>query len=159
MMTEQKELAGRTGMYFEEFEAGQIATSVGRTISEADVVAFAALSGDWNQLHTDAEYAAQHPFGQRVAHGLLLMSIASGLIMRMGFLEGTALAFREIESWKFSLPVFLGDTIHVRATVTHTKPMRRLGGGSVRVKVEILNQDNKVVQRGVWGVLVQGRES
>jgi acyl dehydratase len=155
----KKELAGRTGMYFEDFEAGQTATSVGRTLSEADIVAFAALSGDWNQMHTDAEYAAQHPFGQRVAHGLLLMSIASGLIMRMGFLEETALAFREIESWKFSLPVFIGDTIHVRATVTETKPVRRLGGGSVRVKVEILNQDNKVVQRGAWGVLVRGRES
>ncbi len=157
-MIEKKELAARTGMYFEEFEVGQTITSVGRTVTEADVVGFAALSGDWNQMHTDAAYAAQHPFGQRVAHGLLLVSIASGLIMRLGFLEGTALAFREIGNWKFSLPVFLGDTIRVRATVTETKPMRRLGGGLVNVKVEILNQDDKVVQRGTWGVLVQSRE-
>jgi acyl dehydratase len=94
-----------------------------------------------------------------VAHGLLLVSIASGLIMRLGILEETALAFREIESWKFSLPVYLGDTIRVRATVTNTKAMRRLGGGLVSVKVEILNQDDKVVQRGTWGVLVKGRDA
>jgi acyl dehydratase len=158
-MTEIKELTARTGMYFEEFEAGQSITSPGRTITEADVVAFAALSGDWNAMHTDAVYSAQHPFGQRVAHGLLLVSIASGLIMRLGILEETALAFREIESWKFSLPVYLGDTIRVRATVTNTKAMRRLGGGLVSVKVEILNQDDKVVQRGTWGVLVKGRDA
>jgi 3-hydroxybutyryl-CoA dehydratase len=158
-VTEAKELLARKGMYFEEFEVGQTITSVGRTVTEADVVAFAALSGDWNSMHTDAEYAAQHPFGQRVAHGLLCVAIASGLVMRLGFLEETALAFREIESWKFSLPVFIGDTIRVRATVTGTKPMRRLGGGLVTVKVEILNQHAKVVQRGTWGVLVQSREA
>jgi 3-hydroxybutyryl-CoA dehydratase len=157
-MTEEKTLNTRTGMYFEEFEVGQTITSVGRTVTESDVVAFAALSGYWNQMHTDAHFAAGHPFGQRVAHGLLCVSIASGLVMRLGFLEGTALAFREIGDWKFSLPVFIGDTIHVRATVVETKPMRRLGGGSVSVKVEILNQDDKVVQRGTWGVLVQGRD-
>jgi len=153
----QKELPIRQGFYFEEFEPGQTIISAGRTITEADVVAFAALSGDWNQLHTDAEYAATHAFGQRVAHGLLILSIASGLVMRLGILEGTALAFRDIGDWKFSLPVFLGDTIRVRATVTETKAMRRLGGGLVKVKVEVLNQDDKVVQRGTWGVLVKSR--
>lgn len=158
-MTEKKELAVRTGLFLEEFEVDQSITSVGRTVTEADVVAFAALSGDWNAIHTDAEFAAQHPFGQRVAHGLLCMSIASGLAMRLGFLEETALAFREIGDWKFSLPVYIGDTIHVRATVTETKPMRRLGGGLVNLKVEILNQDDKVVQRGTWGVLVKSRDS
>jgi acyl dehydratase len=157
-MTEKKELVARTGMYYEEFEVGQTITSVGRTLTEADVVAFAALTGDWNSLHTDAVYAAAHPFGQRVAHGLLGMSIASGLIMRLGFLEETVLAFREIGSWKFSQPTFIGDTLRVRATVTETKPVRRLNAGAVTVKVEILNQDDKVAQRGTWSVLVQSRE-
>ena len=154
-MTEERGLAVTQGLYFEEFQVGQSIKSVGRTITEADVVAFAALSGDWNALHTDAHHAAQQPFGQRVAHGLLVMAIASGLAMRLGFLEGTALAFREIGSWKFSLPVFFGDTIHVRAIVTETKPMARLGGGLVTLKIDVLNQDNKAVQRGTWGVLVQ----
>jgi acyl dehydratase len=154
-----KNLLARTGLYFEEFEIDQSITSVGRTITETDVVNFAALSGDWTQIHTDAEFAAQHPFGQRVAHGLLLVSIASGLAARLGFIEGTALALREIGEWKFSLPVFIGDTIHMRATVIETKPMRRLGGGLVTLKVEILNQKDAVVQRGTWGVLVKSREA
>jgi 3-hydroxybutyryl-CoA dehydratase len=152
------ELSVRSGMYFEEFEAGQSIVSPARTITEADVVAFAALSGDWNAIHTDAVYAAQHFFGQRVAHGLLVMSIASGLAMRLGILEDTVLAFREIEGWKFSQPVFIGDTVRVRATVTETKVMTRLGGGSVSLKVEIINQKDDIVQRGIWSVLVKSED-
>ena len=152
------QLTVRSGLFFEEFEAGQTIVSPARTITEADVVSFAALSGDWNAIHTDAVYAAEHAFGQRVAHGLLIMSIASGLAMRLGFLEETALAFREIGDWKFSLPVYIGDTVRLQATVTETKAMPRLGGGLVSLKVEVVNQDDKVVQRGTWSVLVKGRD-
>jgi len=157
-MTEKRELTAPKGLYFDEYEVGQSITSQGRTVTEADVVAFASLSGDWNPLHTDAEFASTHPFGQRVAHGLLVLSIASGLAIRLGFMEETVLAFREIGDWKFSLPVFFGDTVRVQATVIETKAMPRLGGGLVTLKVQILNQDDKVVQRGNWGVLVRGRE-
>lgn len=157
-MTPEKTLATRQGLYFEEFEVGQTITSVGRTITEADVVNFAALTGDWNSIHTNAEYAAKHFFGQRVAHGLLGLSVASGLAVRLGFMEGTVLAFREMGSWKFSQPIFIGDTIHIRATVAKTKPMPRLGGGLVTMKVEILNQAGKVVQRGTWGVLMKSQD-
>jgi len=152
-----KPLPTCTGLYFEEFDAGQTLTTPARTITETDVVAFAALSGDWNAIHTDAEFAREGMFGQRVAHGLLVLSIASGLATRAGFLEGTALAFREIGEWKFSLPVFFGDTVRVRCTVLETRPMRRLGGGMVTLKVEILNQRDEVTQRGTWGVLVKSR--
>ena len=155
-MTE-KTLPARTGLYFQEFEIGQSIVSPGRTVTEADVVAFAALSGDWNAIHTDAVYAAEHPFGQRVAHGLLIVAIASGLAMRLGFLEDTVLAFREIEGWKFSLPVHIGDTVHLRAVVSETRAMPRLAGGQVSLKVEIVNQENNVVQRGTWCVLVKSR--
>ena len=155
-MTENT-LPALKGLYFEEYEIGQSVTSAGRTITEADVVGFAALTGDWNAIHTDAVYAAQHPFGQRVAHGLLGMSIASALAVRLGFMEGTVLAFREISEWKFSLPIFIGDTIRMRASVADLKSMPRLGGGAVTFKVEILNQDDKVIQRGKWTVLVMSR--
>jgi acyl dehydratase len=158
-MTDKRELIAQKGLYFEEFQVGQSITSQGRTVTEADVVGFAALSGDWNPIHTDAEFAAHHPFGQRVAHGLLGLAIASGLAVRLGFLEETVLAFREMGEWKFSLPIYIGDTIRVRATVTETKEMRRLGGGLVTLKVEILNQGDKAVQRGTWGVLVKSREA
>jgi 3-hydroxybutyryl-CoA dehydratase len=156
-MTAKTTLAIQRGLYFDEFERGQSITSVGRTVTEADVVAFAALTGDWTTIHTDAVYAAQHPFGQRVAHGLLGLSIASALAARSGFVEGTVLAFREIGQWKFSLPIYLGDTIRMQATVKDTKPMDRLGGGLVTFQVEILNQDDKVVQRGTWSLLVQSQ--
>lgn len=156
-MAEQRNLNSRRGLYFEEFEVGQSIASPGRTVTEADVVNFAALSGDWTTIHTDAQYAAQHPFGQRVAHGLLGLSIASGLAVRLGFLEETVLAFREIGQWKFSQPIYLGDTIHVQATVVETRPVRRLGGGQVTFRVQLLNQDGKVVQHGTWGLLMIGR--
>jgi acyl dehydratase len=158
-MAEKRVLKAETGLFFEEFEVGQSITSQARTVTEADLVGFASLSGDWNAIHTDAEFAAKHPFGQRVAHGLLVLSIASGLAIRLGFMEETVLAFRDIDDWRFSLPVFIGDTVRVRLTVVETKPMRRLGGGLVRMKVEILNQEDKVVQRGTWGVLAKGQEA
>jgi 3-hydroxybutyryl-CoA dehydratase len=156
-MTEAKTLPTQRGLYFEEFEVGQTVTSAGRTVTEADVVGFAALTGDWTTIHTDAVYAAQHPLGQRVAHGLLGLSIASALAARLGFVEGTVLAFREIRDWKFSLPIYFGDTIHMQATVSEMKAMPRLGGGLVAFKVELLNQEDKVVQRGTWTLLVLSR--
>ncbi len=154
-MTDQNLIPLQRSLYFEEFEVGQSITSVGRTVTEADIVAFAALSNDWTRIHTDAVYAAQHPFGQRVAHGLLIVSIASGLVVRLGFIEETVLAFREIESWKFSLPVFIGDTVRVRATVIGSKAMPRLGGGQVNFKVEVQNQGDKVVMKGIWSLLIK----
>ena len=156
-MAEETAPNARRGLYFEEFEVGQSITSAGRTITEANVVNFAALTGDWTTIHTDAVYAAQHLFGQRVAHGLLGLSIASALAVRLGFMEETVLAFREIGDWKFSKPIFFGDTIRLRASVIETKPMRRLGGGQVTFKVQILNQDDQVVQHGTWGLLMMGR--
>jgi acyl dehydratase len=146
------------GLHFEEFQVGDSVTSATRTITESDVVNFAALSGDWNLIHTDAEYSKSHMFGQRVAHGLLILSIASGLAVRLGFLEGTTLAFRSVD-WKMQRPVVIGDTIHVRITVEACKAMARLGGGLVDFKVEVLNQKDEVCQRGNWEMLVQGMES
>ena len=152
-----KQLAATRGLFFEEFEVGAQARSVGRTITEADIVQFCALTGDWNQLHSDAEFAAQTPFGQRIAHGLLGLSIASGRVMRLGLIEGTALAFRGIEDWKFSKPLFIGDTAHVEARVAETKPFPRLGGGQVTLDVSVVNQKGETCQRGQWSVLVRSR--
>jgi 3-hydroxybutyryl-CoA dehydratase len=144
-------------MYFEEFSVGQKIVSPGRTITEADVLAFAGISGDFNSIHTDAEYARGTPFGQRVAHGLLILSIASGLAVRTGVMEGTVIAFRELGKWKFSLPVFIGDTIHVVLTVEESKRLPRLGGGSLVLGVQVVNQEQEIVMKGQWTVLVQSQ--
>ncbi len=145
------------GIYFEEFAIGQSYVSVGRTITEHDILTFAGLSGDYNQIHTDAEFSKTTPFGQRIAHGLLGLSIASGLAMRTGILEGTVLAFREIEEWKFTKPVFIGDTIYTRLEVVDLKPFPRLGGGLVTIQVEVVNQRGESVMKGKWLVLVASR--
>lgn len=145
------------GWHFEEFEVGQRITTGGRTVTEADIVAFAGLSGDYSAIHTDAEYSRTTPFGRRVAHGLLGLSIASGLAVNTGMLEGTVLAFREISSWKFSLPVFIGDTIHVVMQIEKTKSMPRLSGGSVVISLDVRNQEDKTVMKGRWSVLIKSR--
>jgi 3-hydroxybutyryl-CoA dehydratase len=145
------------GMYFEEFEVGQKMFSPGRTITETDVVGFAGLSGDYNLIHTDAEYSKNSPFGARVAHGLLGLSIASGLALRTGVLEGTVMAFREINSWKFVKPIFIGDTIRVEMEIVETKAMKRLGGGKVELLFNVLNQSDETTMKGVWSVLVMGK--
>lgn len=143
------------GMYFEEFEIGQRIVTPGRTVTETDVVNFAGVSGDFGSIHTDAEYAKSTPFGQRVVYGLLGMSIASGLAVRTGVLEGTVIAFREIDNWKFSQPLFIGDTIHVEIEVEESKLIPRLGGGMLTLGLKIFNQDDKTVMKGQWIVLVE----
>lgn len=145
------------GLYFEEFAPGRKIVSGGRTITEADVAGFAGLSGDYNQIHMDAEFAASGPFGTRVAHGMLGFSIASGLAVQTGFVEGTVLAFREIQAWKFSQPILFGDTIHVRLEVLEVKALPRLSGGAVTLAVEVVNQRAVTVQHGRWVMLVQSR--
>lgn len=144
------------GHHFEEFEVGETIVTTGRTITESDIVNFAGLTGDYNQIHIDAHYAAGEMFGQRVAHGLLILSIAMGLAVQTGFMERTVLAFREMD-WKFSLPTMIGDTIHVVLEVTEVKALPRLGGGNISLKVAVINQENKVVNRGNWVVLAKSR--
>jgi 3-hydroxybutyryl-CoA dehydratase len=147
------------GQYFEEFRSGFQITTLARTITEADVINFAGLSGDFNSIHTDAIFAQNTPFGQRVAHGLLVLSIVTGLAVRTGFLEGTVIAFREIEEWKFSRPVFIGDNIHAHITVQDTKPLPRLGGGAIILSISVKNQHDQVVMKGCFSVLVQNAPS
>lgn len=145
------------GMWFEEFEVGQKIMTAARTITESDIVTFAGMSGDYNQIHTDGVFAQKTPFGKRVAHGLLILSIASGLAMRTGVLEGTVIAFREINNWKFTSPVFIGDTIHAELNILETKAIPRVGGGSVTIEISVKNQNNDTTMKGTWTALVASK--
>lgn len=145
------------GKYFEEFEIGQEIITAGRTITETDIVNFAAFTGDTNQMHTDAEYAKGTMFGERIAHGLLGLAYAGGLGWQMGFIEGTVIAFMGLE-WKFRAPVKIGDTIHVVMKVKQKKEMKAAGGGIVILEMRVLNQADKVTQQGEWTVLIKSRE-
>ncbi len=145
------------GKYLQELEVGQELISPARTISEADIVQFAALTWDTNPMHTDAEYARTTMFGERVAHGLLGLSYAAGLLWQLGLLEGTVLAFRGLD-WKFTGPIKIGDTIHVVLRVKDKKEIKAAGGGMVTVDLRVLNQRDEVTERGEWTVLVKSRE-
>src|SRR3989304_6602472 len=145
------------GMYFEEFEIGQRVVSTARTITETDIVLFASLSGDFNQIHIDAEFSKKTPFGARVAHGLLGLSIASGLVVQTGFMEGTIMAFREVNEWKFIKPIYIGDTIHVETEVKETKALPRIVGGSIVIALDVKNQKGETLMKGTWTALIAGR--
>lgn len=147
------------GLFFEEFQIGQKIVSPGRTITETDIVSFAGLSGDYMQIHTDEEFASSTPYKKRIAHGLLVMAISSGLAARTGVLEGTVLAFREIDNWKFIKPVFIGDTVRVELEVKDTKEMKRIGAGAVEIEIRVINQSQDVVMRGIWNVLVSLKQN
>lgn len=147
----------KTGLFFEDFAAGQKVSSAGRTVTEHDVVTFAGLSGDFNQIHTDAEFAKATPFGQRISHGLLGLAIASGLAVQTGILGANVMAFREVAEWKFVKPIFIGDTIHVEMEIMEAKALPRLGGGSVTLSVHVNNQNNETAMKGQWTVLVKNR--
>lgn len=151
-----EELQAPRGLYFEEFEVGAKMRTRGRTITEADLVQFAALTGDFNPMHTDAEYCKTSFMGQRVAHGMLTISYAVGQAYQLGILERTVLGFRGLEM-KFSAPVFIGDTIHVDIEVTETKAARRLGGGVVELSIRIIKQDGAVVQKGTLTLLMASK--
>ncbi|MCJ7737972.1 MAG: MaoC family dehydratase N-terminal domain-containing protein [Anaerolineae bacterium] len=142
------------GSYYEEFEVGDTVETVGRTITESDVVAFAGLTGDYNQLHTDAEFAKKAMFGERVAHGLLVLGIVSGLANRSGFIDGTVEAFTGVE-WKFRAPIRIGDTVHARFEVRRKRDAQGHSGGLVYFEVAVLNQRNETVQKGTWTVLMK----
>lgn len=145
--------------YFEDFEAGDAFVTPGRTIGLADIATFAGLSGDYNPIHTDAEFARDSQFGQRIAHGLLGMSVVTGLITRLGLFEAGTVALLGIEEWRFKGPVFDGDTIRVEVLIedaTLTSDGRR---GVLRRRYRVMNQRDEVVQEGVMPLLVKCRPS
>lgn len=144
------------GHFFSDFEPDQVFTTGRRTVTEADVVAFAGLSGDFNPLHTDQVFAEQTPFGQRIAHGMLSASISTGLAQTLGIFEGTTLALME-QTFQYKAPVFFGDTIHLRLTVSELKPSSKGGKGVVTFRSEVVKQDGTVVVDGRWVVLMRDR--
>lgn len=146
------------GSMFEDFSLGQSGISAGRTITDHDIASFAGLSGDFNQIHTDAEFSKNTPFGQRIAHGLLGLSIASGLAVQTGVLGANVIAFRAVNEWKFIKPIFIGDTIRVAMEVTETKHLPRLKAGSVTLAASVINQNGDVCMKGFWTVLVKTKE-
>jgi len=118
------------------------------------VVNFACLSGDFNPLHTDREFAGKTPFGERIAHGLLGLSVHSGLSQGLGITEGTTLAFLGL-TWNFKAPILFGDTIHVVQSVKEMRETRKPDRGIIIFSVQVLNQRDEVVQEGTKTLMVR----
>ena len=128
---------------------GLVIRTGGRTVTEADVVAFAGLSGDFTRLHIDAEYCAGTPFRRPIAHGLLVQSIASGLGNQSGAFEGTLQALSDmLIHWR--APVFPGDTIRLELEVIRLDPEPKRRSGAVVFEARVKNQEDRVVCDGEW---------
>ena len=149
----QTRRAGPNARYYEDFQLGDSWESPRRTITEADIVLFAAFSGDHNPVHTDEEFAKTTPFGGRILHGPAAFAIATGLESRLGLKEGTAVAFLGM-TWDLKGPIKIGDTIYVRQRVAAKRETRKPGVGIVTFHVQLANQRNEVVQEGEWKIMM-----
>lgn len=142
------------GLTFEQFGIGDAFTSPGRTVTEADVVAFAGLSGDFNPLHTDETFARSTPFGARIAHGMLSAAMATGMANWTGVFEGTTLALME-QVIQYKGAVRFGDTIHLELTVAEKKETSKPDRGVVVFGARVCNQDGQAVVDGKWTLMMK----
>jgi acyl dehydratase len=149
-------MTGKTSYRYDDLFVGMQFRSPGRTITDADVVGFAGLTGDFSELHTSDVYARSSEFGQRVAHGMLGLAYAHGLMWaRTGELRETAIAFLGISDWKFVGPIYIGDTIFVNYALAELRDSRSRPSQAIATfDVEVVTQDGKIVQRGRKALLV-----
>jgi acyl dehydratase len=143
------------GLYWEEWDIDAEFRSAARTVTEADLVIFAGLSGDYNPLHTDEEFCKKTEFGTRIAHGPLVYSIAAGLLFQLHLYDDTLIAFLGFDSLRFTRPVKPGDTIHARIKVLEKRETSRPDRGVMKRQLQVVNQRGEVVQEGVQAFLLK----
>jgi acyl dehydratase len=147
-------------VFFDDLVPGTRYVTSGRTVTESDVVSFAGLSGDYNRLHVDAAFAAGTPYGERVAHGLLVLSIASGLSTRLPVSEAmqpNILGLLDLQC-RWPGPTRFGDTIHVALTIEECRPTSKPGRGVVTMTREVVNQREETVMVSTWKLLIKARD-
>ena len=147
------------GMFWEEWEIGAEFKTASRTITEADVVNFAGISGDYNPLHIDEEFCKQTQLGTRIAHGPLVYSIAAGLLFQLHLYDDTLIAFLGFDSLKFTLPVKIGDTVRVRVEVLEKRETSKPDRGVMKRLLQVLNQRDEIVQEGVQAFLLKKKSA
>jgi len=140
--------------YYEDLEVGEEYESPGRTVTETDIVNFAALSGDWSPVHSNEEYCKDSPYATRIAHGLLGLALAEGLKQRIPAFVTVRYMASLYWNYKFTGPILMGDTIRIRVKVSSKRGTRKPGRGIVVEYVTMLNQRNEVVQEGEHGLMV-----
>jgi acyl dehydratase len=144
-------------MYWEEWEIGAEFESPARTVTEADIVMFAGLSGDYNPLHVNEEYCKTTIFGTRIAHGPLVYAITAGLLFQLHLYDDTLIAFLGFENLKFTGPVKAGDTIHAKIKVLEKRETSRPDRGVMKRELRVFNQRGEVVQEAIQNFLLKRR--
>jgi len=147
-----------SGYYFEDFNEGQAFVSGGRTITETDLTMFSMISGDWNPIHADMEFAKSTRFGQRVVHGVLGMAVSTGMMHEMGIFHDSVIAMLGYRNWNFLGPLLVNDTIHLKLTILSVELGKSGNSGKIARRFQLINQRNEVVQDGESDVLVLTRQ-
>ena len=142
------------GLTFDQFNIGDVFVCQSRTVTEADTVNFAGVSGDFNPLHTDEEFGKATPMGGRIAHGVLVLAIATGQANQLGIFEGTTIALMQ-QTVKYVGPVKFGDTVHLELKVAEKKESSKPDRGVVTYDATVLNQHGKPVIDGQWICLMK----
>lgn len=145
------------GLTYEEFKSDSRWVTQARTVTEADVSLFCGLSGDFNPLHSDSEFCAGSSFGERVAHGPLVQSMAIGLMSQLNLINGTARGLLNV-NWDFRAPVHFGDTVHANVSVVSTRPAKN-NAGIVTLRLVVVNQAGVTVQDGTMTLLMDSASS
>ncbi|MFL9924305.1 MaoC/PaaZ C-terminal domain-containing protein [Herbaspirillum lusitanum] len=144
--------------YLEDFQPGQIFVSSGRTITEADLTFFSMISGDWNPIHADVEFARQTRYQQRIVHGTLGIAICTGMLHQLGIFEKSVIAMLGLRNWNFLKPIMIGDTVHLELEITAIEPGKSGRSGKLGRRFRLINQHGEVAQDGESDVLVLTHE-
>jgi acyl dehydratase len=142
-------------LYYEDLTEGQTFTSPARTVTETDLVSFAMLSGDWNPIHTNQEFAQETYYSKRVVHGVFGISMMTGLLDRTGLFDGSAIAMLGIRDWTFKGPIFVGDTIHFEMEIVSKRLTSKEDRGIVDRKFKLINQRGETVQEGNIAIMLR----
>ena len=146
-----------TTLYYEDLEVGQTFDSPARTITEADLTIFSMVSGDWNPIHSDAEFARKTPYGERIVHGTLGIAIVTGMFDRLGIFEESALALLGIDEWRFRGPILVGDTVHMEMEIGDKRLTSRGDRGIIDRRIRLKRHDGTVLQEGRMGMMIRLR--
>ncbi|QCP50694.1 dehydratase [Trinickia violacea] len=144
-------------LFFEDFQIGQSFESGGRTVTESDLTFFSMLSGDWNPIHADAEFAGKTRYEQRLVHGALGIAIATGLLHQLGIFHDSAVAMMSLNEWKFVAPIFVGDTLRLRLEILELDAGKSERVGRLGRRFVVLNQRDEIVQDGRSDMLIRKR--
>lgn len=145
----------RRSLWFDDLSVGMGWVTPARTVTEADIVTFAGLSGDYSSIHTDDTFARQGQFGQRIAYGMLVLAITTGLRARLGLFDESLIAFLGFDDWRFTRPVFIGDTVRCESEVVALRPSSKPKRGVVTTAMRVLNQHDEIVQEGQTALLIK----